>query len=138
MSGARPFADRDAIFEAAEAHWASCERDDILEAFSHHPKIGENLDALREKFGSTADWSAQEQQGMASADEGLILSLRDANRAYDAKFGFIFIICATGKSADEMLAAIQSRLSNDAATELRVAAGEQAKITRLRLEKLLS
>src|SRR5262249_25549324 len=109
---------------------------DVLEAFEHHPRIGADLAALREKFGSTATLAASEQASVARASEATLVALRDANVRYEAKFGHIFIVCATGKSADERLAILRSRLDNDPETELRIAAGEQAKITRLRLEKL--
>ena len=108
---------------------------DWLEAFAAHPRIGD-LDALRKKFASTANWCAGEQAGVAAADEAVLTALADGNRAYEARFGYIFIVCATGKSAAEMLAILTARLANDPEVELKVATAEQAKITRLRLEKL--
>jgi 2-oxo-4-hydroxy-4-carboxy-5-ureidoimidazoline decarboxylase len=109
---------------------------DWREAFTHHPRIGD-VSKLREKFASTATWSSQEQKGVSGASEETIQALAQGNRAYEEKFGFIFLVCATGKSAEEMLALLRERMPNDAAAELRIAAGEQAKITRIRLEKLL-
>jgi 2-oxo-4-hydroxy-4-carboxy-5-ureidoimidazoline decarboxylase len=109
---------------------------DWLEAFGHHPPIGADVDALREKFQATADWSSGEQEAVASADESVLEALAQGNRDYESRHGFIFIVCASGKSAAEMLAILRSRMDNAPADELRIAAGEQAKITRLRLDKL--
>lgn len=138
MLAQRPFASTDALFRAAEGVWSQMERADILEAFSHHPEIGGDLDALRARFPTTAAWSTSEQSGAAEADRETLEALRDGNAAYRERFGYLFIVCATGKSAHEMLALLRARLSNDPETELRVAAAEQAKIMRLRLEKLTS
>ena len=132
----RPFASTDALFKAAAGVWTQMEKADMLEAFSHHPEIGSDLAALRERFASTAAWSSAEQAGVAGADDATLEALRDGNVRYRERFGYVFLVCATGKSAAEMLALLQARLPHDADTELRVAAGEQAKITRLRLEKL--
>jgi 2-oxo-4-hydroxy-4-carboxy-5-ureidoimidazoline decarboxylase len=112
------------------------ERADILEAFSHHPEIGGDLDALRARFPTTAAWSTSEQSAVTDADRETLEALRDGNAAYRERFGHLFIVCATGKSAQEMLALLRARLANDPEAELRVAAAEQARITRLRLEKL--
>ena len=112
------------------------ERADVLEAFTHHPRIGADIDALRAKYASTAEWSAGEQSSVTTASDQTLRALRDANVAYEACYGHIFIVCATGKSASEMLSILKSRMDNDPRDELRVAAAEQAKITRLRLEKL--
>ncbi len=108
---------------------------DWLEAFAAHPKIGDR-DALRAKFAATAAWSAIEQAGVDGAPEEVLDALADANDRYHERFGYIFIVCATGKTAEEMLALIRERLSNDPEVELRTAAAEQAKIARIRLEKL--
>lgn len=136
MLARRPFHGDDALHAAADTVWATMTRADILEAFSHHPAIGSDIAALRAKFASTAGWSEGEQSAIAQADEATLLRLRDANVEYHRRFGFIFIVCATGKTAQQMLALLEARLSNDVATELRVAADEQARITRLRLYKL--
>ncbi len=93
--------------------------------------------ALRERFASTAAWAGEEQSAAARASEQTLAALAAGNRAYEEKFGYIFVVCATGKSADQMLALLEARLGNEPGEELRVAAGEQMKITRLRLEKLL-
>ena len=137
MLSRRPFASTDALLGIAAAEWNAASRDECLEAFSHHPRIGEDIGALRERFHNTATLSLREQAGVADADEQTLLALRAANAQYRERFGYIFIICATGRSADDMLASLNARLENDAQDELRNAAREQAQITRLRLEKLL-
>ncbi len=131
-----PYASTAALFEAADRNWSELGRDDYLEAFSHHPQIGADPSELQRKFASTADLSASEQAGASKADLAELEALRDGNRAYSERFGYTFILCATGKSASEMLALLRERLANDPETELTVAAAEQAKITKLRLEKL--
>lgn len=122
--------------EIARDVWATMERDDILEAFDHHPRIGADVDALRERFAATHELSAGEQAGVAGADEGTLERLRDGNIAYDARYGHIFIVCASGKRADEMLALLEARMDSDPDEELAVAAAEQMKITELRLGSL--
>ncbi len=128
MLGQRPFKDADEVFAAADRIWQELGPEDWHEAFQAHPRIGQR---------TTDNVAAQEQAGAASAPAGVLVALADANRAYEARFGHIYIVCATGKSADEMLALCRARLANDPDTELSVAAEEQRKITRLRLEKLL-
>lgn len=136
MTKARPFESAEALFAASERFWDATGPEDWREAMTHHPRIGETQ--LRAKFAPTAGWSSQEQKGVSAASEETLKGLAEGNRAYEEKFGFIFLVCATGKSAQEMLELLRQRMSNDPETELRVAAGEQAKITRIRLEKLLS
>lgn len=136
MAAKRPFASKAEVFAQADTIWAAMGRDDILQAFRHHPKIGD-IESLRKKFASTAAWASGEQAGVSSADEATIQGLAKGNADYEARYGFIFIVCATGKSAAEMLAILRSRLANTPEDELRIAAGEQQKITRIRLEKLL-
>lgn len=138
MLDRRPFASTEDVFLAAAEGWAALGRDDYLEAFAGHPKIGDNLAVLRERFARTAGWSSEEQAGVTSASDAVLEDLRRANISYHERFGYIFIVCATGKSAEEMLALLQARLLHDPARELAVAAAEQAKITRLRLEKLVT
>ena len=138
MLASRPWRNAEALYRAGETVWATMERDDILEAFTHHPQIGADLAALREKFQTTAAWSGSEQSAVTEASEEVLIALRDGNRAYRDKFGYIFIVCATGKSASEMLELLNARLGNESELELSIAAAEQAKITRLRLEKLLA
>lgn len=136
VAAARPFADKKALLAAADAAWARTGEREWLEAFSHHPRIG-GKDALRAKFAATSGWARGEQAGAASASEAVLDALAKGNADYEARFGHIFIVCATGKSAAEMLDLLKSRLPNDAAKEKRIAAAEQAKITRIRLEKLI-
>jgi 2-oxo-4-hydroxy-4-carboxy-5-ureidoimidazoline decarboxylase len=137
MLQARPFHDDQELLSRAEQAWWNLSREDWLEAFSHHPRIGGDVESLRKKFGSTAGWASDEQSGTRGASEATLQALSTGNTEYERRFGHVFLICATGKSADEMLQALQKRMPNDATTELKIAAGEQAKITALRLEKLL-
>jgi OHCU decarboxylase len=117
---------------AADAVWAGLTPQDWLEAFTAHPRIGE-----RRPTGDPRRWSAGEQAGAAGADAVVLDALAEGNRAYEQRFGRVFLICATGRSAAEMLADLRQRLGHDPETELRVAAEEQRKITRLRLDKLV-
>jgi len=133
MAGARPFASLDAAGAAADRIWTSLDRSDWLEAFAAHPRIGAAAPA-----GQAGEWSAREQAGAADASATVQRRLAESNRAYEHHFGYIFIVCATGKSAGEMLQLLEQRLNNAPDAELLVAAGEQRKITRLRLCKLLS
>lgn len=135
MLAQRPFASIENIFDTAKDAWWQLDRKDWLEAFSHHPKIGD-LDSLRKKFAGTADLAASEQASVASAREETLQALAKGNKDYEEKFGYIFIVCATGKSPEEMLKLLQERLPNEDADEIKVAAEEQAKITRLRLERV--
>lgn len=132
----RPYRDEQALRDAATRVWRSLAEADWLEAFEGHPKIGD-VKSLKAKYASTGDLAAAEQSGVASADDDVIARLADGNNAYEERFGFIFIVCATGKSAAEMLSLLESRLSNDRARELGIAAEEQWKILMIRLEKLL-
>jgi 2-oxo-4-hydroxy-4-carboxy-5-ureidoimidazoline decarboxylase len=133
----RPFADAAALHAVADEVWTTMQRADLLEAFSHHPQIGADLESLRKKFAATAAWSAGEQSEVNTADKTTLLGLIEGNRDYLAKFGHIFIVCATGKSAAEMLVLLRARLLNGPEAELNIAAAEQAKILHLRLDKLL-
>jgi allantoinase len=120
----------------AERPFDRMTRDDWLEAFAGHPRIGD-LESLRHRFGSTASLAASEQRGTLNTSDRVLRALAQGNAEYERRFGHIFIVCATDKSADEMLSLLEQRLSNDAATELAIAAGEQRRITRLRLAALL-
>lgn len=133
----RPFKSLDSILQVSESIWNSLTEKDWIEAFTHHPKIGD-INSLREKFSSTKDWATGEQSGVDSASEEILKRLAEKNKEYEEKFGYIFIVCATGKSVDEMLEALNRRLKNKHEDEIKIAAGEQAKITKLRLEKLLA
>jgi len=137
VAEARPFATADGLFEAAERAWSRASREDVLEAFSHHPRIGDR-DALKARFPGTHAWAEGEQSAVGAADERVLDELAAANREYVARFDHIFIVCASGKAASEMLSLLRARLANDPETELQVAAGEQLKITKLRLTKLLA
>tara|TARA_B110001452_G_scaffold51195_2_gene39108 strand:- start:4513 stop:4965 length:453 start_codon:yes stop_codon:yes gene_type:complete len=97
LAAARPFDDQRHLLEAAELGWWALGAEDWKEAFSNHPKIGADVDALRAKYAATADWSAGEQSGVAGASEATIQALAKGNSEYDAKFGHVFLICATGK-----------------------------------------
>lgn len=132
-----PFASHAVIMAEAENAWyGACDEKDWLEAFTHHPKIGDTK-SLKEKFASTSHLAGKEQAGVEDASDEIIEKLAQANRAYEDQFGFIFIVCATGKSAGEMLRLMEDRLENSREEELLVAMGEQHKITVLRLKKLM-
>jgi OHCU decarboxylase len=148
MAAARPFASAEAMVLVADATWSTLNREDWLEAFAAHPKIG--ADGSGGSVGSggsggsgrsggkgTERWSTDEQAGVADATEATRRRLDEANRAYQARFGYIFIVCATGMTAGHMLDILELRLKNDVAGEIQVAAEEQRRITRLRLAKLL-
>jgi len=135
MLKSRPYRDMAALSLAIDGAFVRLEEADWREAFTHHPKIGD-LDGLRKKFQATSHLASKEQAGVAQASDKTLHELADLNRAYEERHGFIFIVCATGKSADEMLLLLKDRLPNDTAREVRIAAGEQRKITHLRLEKL--
>jgi len=137
MTTSRPFVSDRELIETAGAIWYGLETADWLEAFSAHPKIGETRAASSQDTRS-AKWSEGEQAGMNSADAPLRQELAVANREYYEKFGFIFIVCATGKSAEEMLEHCRVRISNERETEIAIARSEQQKITEIRLKKLLS
>jgi len=136
MLEAGPYPDLASLREAASRIWWQLEEKDWRQAFAGHPKIGD-LNRLREKFSATAHLSTEEQSGVRDASEDTLAQLAAGNQVYEAKFGFIFIVCATGKSAAEMLTLLKARLKNQPRDELRVAAEEQLKITLLRLEQCL-
>jgi len=137
MAKARPYANLETVIARANDVWWSLEPNDLLEAFRSHPKIGEKK-AAENVSPQSRQWSGQEQAGVSQSSAETVASLATLNEAYEQKFGFIFIICATGKSSGEMLAALRQRLQHDPETELPIAAAEQSKITALRLKKLLS
>ena len=137
MAAARPFAGVDAMSRTAESLWESLDRPDWLEAFAAHPKIGDSGPGRSGGSGGPG-WSDQEQDGVVGAAEQTRRRLAEANRDYEARFGYIFIVCATGRTAAEMLALLEARLRHDAGEELRIAAEEQRQITRLRLRKLIA
>ncbi|GAB4017978.1 2-oxo-4-hydroxy-4-carboxy-5-ureidoimidazoline decarboxylase [Spirosoma migulaei] len=131
-----PFETKESLFEQAEVIWFSLAESDWREAFGHHPKIGD-INSLREKYASTASWAEGEQAGVSTASVSVLEMLAEGNQFYEEKFGYIFIVCATGKSAEEMLNRLESRLLNSPEDELQIAMQEQNKITKIRLEKLL-
>jgi 2-oxo-4-hydroxy-4-carboxy-5-ureidoimidazoline decarboxylase len=131
-----PFESEDELLKVADEVWWGLGAPDWLEAFSRHPKIGERKAAVGQTQRERA-WSADEQSGMNEADEAAREELARLNKVYAEKFGYIFIVCAAGRRPAEMLALLRARLTNDAETEIRVAAEEQRRITRLRLQKLL-
>lgn len=132
MADARPFKSIIDVRKVGKIQWQLATEVETLEAFTAHPQIGD-LDALRNKYANTAN---SEQGQISAADEETLIALRDENQTYLARFGFIFIVCATGKSAAEMLELLQTRLLNDRATELENGAQEQWLITELRLNYL--
>ena len=134
VAAGRPYTDLPKLARAMADKWYSnCGETDWREAFSHHPRIGD-VSGLKEKFAATAHFSASEQAGISDTPDEILQQLHDANRKYEAKNGFIFIVCATGKTAPEMLALLNDRLNNTPKEELRLAMGEQAKITLIRLK----
>ncbi len=132
----RPFTSDHEIKQAGEKAFSELSTDDWLEAFAHHPRIGD-LQSLQMKYGGNREWSAGEQQGASIADDQTLLDLAEGNAVYERQNGFIFIVCATGKSAGEMLQILNSRLVNSRNVEVENAATEQKKITQLRLQKWL-
>lgn len=136
MVAGRPYRDANALYTAAEKNWQGLAESDYLQAFDGHPKIGD-VSSLKAKYANTKELAASEQSSVDVATDVVIEALAKGNSDYDEKFGFIFIICATGKSAIEMSALLQARLPNDRETELKNAAEEQRKILQIRLEKLV-
>ncbi|AEV96836.1 OHCU decarboxylase [Niastella koreensis] len=135
MLTALPAEDLVDLLGIAEEQWYLCHEPDWKEAFSQHPKIGD-VASLKQKFAATAQWTEGEQASVKEASEQTLQQLAAGNQAYEQRFGYIFIVCATGKSADEMLQLLQQRLYNNPEVEIQIAMEEQLKITNLRLEKL--
>jgi allantoicase len=136
MAEKRPFANVAQLFATADKIWPTLEHSDWLEAFKHHPAIGESR-AKTKQSATASRWSANEQSKAQTPAPDVFAALADGNKAYAKQFGYVFLICATGKSSEEILRALQQRMANSAETELGIAAEEQRKITGLRLEKLL-
>jgi OHCU decarboxylase len=137
MAAERPFSNVEQLIETADRIWRSLDSQDWLEAFHSHPKIGERKSATVTST-EAQKWSESEQAGTREAAKQTMEDLAELNRQYEEKFGHIFIVCATGKTSEEMLDNLRSRINNNPSAELRIAAGEQAKITRLRLHKLIN
>lgn len=136
MIAARPFGSSSRAREEADRVWNGLSRADWLEAFDHHPRIGERKAAIAQDAKGAA-WSSEEQAKVTVAGDDLRKELARVNAEYERRFGYLYIVCASGKSADALLSIARERLNNDPDTELRVAAEEQRKIMQLRLAKLL-
>lgn len=136
VAEARPFGSVDELLATSDRIWERLEPADWLDAFSHHPQIGEQK-SESPQAAEASRWSAEEQSGTHGTNDDTRAALVAANRAYLHKFGYIFIVCATGKSTAQMLALLEQRLPNNPEAELRIAAEEQRRITHLRLRKLL-
>ncbi len=132
----RPFGSLERVLAEAEEAWRSLTPSDWLEAFAHHPRIGEQQSETPQGR-QAATWSAGEQSRVTEAAGSVRQALIEMNRAYEARFGYIYIVCASGRSAEELLALARARLSHEPKAELLIAAEEQLKITLLRLRKLL-
>jgi 2-oxo-4-hydroxy-4-carboxy-5-ureidoimidazoline decarboxylase len=128
VASTRPYRSPADLLAAADAAWAARQPGDLEAAMAGHPRIGEQR---------LSGWSRQEQSGVGS-DAGTAQALRDANAAYEKRFGHVFLICATGRGPRQILAELQRRMSHDPATERAVAAAEIGKITAIRLRKLAS
>jgi 2-oxo-4-hydroxy-4-carboxy-5-ureidoimidazoline decarboxylase len=137
MVAARPFTDGQAIKSSANVIWKTCEESDFLEAFEGHPKIGD-VNSLRAKYANTKELAGAEQSLVKQANNNVLEVLAQGNRDYEQKFGFIFIVCATGKSAQEMSDLLQARLPNTKKQEFVNAAEEQRKIFQIRIDKVLA
>ena len=133
----RPFLDGGALLAASNEVWRGLSEADWLDAFRSHPRIGESR-AEKSVAEQSSAWSEQEQQKAATAEEAINTALKWGNREYEQKFGRIFIVCATGKSASEILEILRRRLHNDDATELQLAAEEQWQIMQIRLKKWIA
>jgi 2-oxo-4-hydroxy-4-carboxy-5-ureidoimidazoline decarboxylase len=137
IADSRPLQDVATLLATSDRIWRDLSAADWLEAFQSHPRIGETR-AARKSSTRSRDWSTQEQSGAAASNDSLKEALADANREYEHRFHRIFIICATGKSAEEILANLRQRLNNDDATELREAAEQQRQIAQIRLRTWLA
>ena len=137
MAAQRPYADELSLFAAANAHWEALPEADWLEAFRSHPRIGEKH-AQAATTAASAAWSTSEQSQMSDADAAILTRMQQGQRAYEERFGRIFIVCASGRAPLELLRVLESRLHNDPAAELLESAAQQQKIMQLRLRKWLA
>ena len=137
LDARRPFTDEQSLFAAADDCWNTLPEADWLEAFRSHPRIGEKH-AQSMTTATSAAWSSAEQSQMQAADAAILMRMQEGQRAYEERFGRIFIVCASGKQPAEMLRLLEQRLSNDPATEIRASAAEQRLIMQLRLRKWLA
>jgi len=135
MAQSRPFGSLEAMHNVATQIWEDLKVQDWLEAFEHHPRIGDRQ-ALAARFASTRNWSANEQVGVEKAEEDILDRLASGNEKYSQRFGYVFLVCATGKSALEMLNLLEARINNSPEEELQIAQQEQQKIMLLRLDKM--
>jgi OHCU decarboxylase len=136
MLRGRPFESVEALLAAADENWRAVGPAEWDEAFAHHPRIGERHASAKVSATARA-WSASEQGAASRADAATQAALAEANRAYERRFGRIYLVCASGRSAEDLLADLEARMKNDPEHELAVAAEEQRKITRLRLRALI-
>lgn len=136
MLARRPFRFRDSVFFAADLFWKSLTLRDCMEAFAHHPRIGEK-EGAKPQGERGAAWSAREQSGMNVVEAELRKEITETNREYEDRFGYIYIVSAQGKTAAELLTIAKDRLRNNPETEIRVSCDEQKKIMHLRLEQLI-
>jgi 2-oxo-4-hydroxy-4-carboxy-5-ureidoimidazoline decarboxylase len=134
MATRRPFQDESALMAASDETWRNLDESDWMEAFNSHPRIGESK-ARNPSAHRSATWAMQEQKKVAEAGDAVKIALAEGNREYEKKFGRIFIVCATGKSAAELLEILRRRLQNEARPELYEAAEQQRQITQIRLRK---
>ena len=132
-----PFQSLEELKKESDNIWFSLSENDWKEAFTHHPKIGD-VKSLQEKFASTKQWASAEQAAVNTATQTILQELKNGNDDYEKKFGYIFIVCATGKSAEEMLTILKSRINNSPEEEIKIAMEEQNKITHLRIDKLFA
>lgn len=135
MAADRPCADEKSLLQFVDRLFEVMPKNAWIESFNCHPRIGD-MNSLRMKFAGNEKWSAGEQSGVDNANEETLVALAEGNQTYEKQFGYPFIVCATGKTAAEMLALLQARLTNSPEIEFPIACGEQKKITLLRLEKL--
>jgi 2-oxo-4-hydroxy-4-carboxy-5-ureidoimidazoline decarboxylase len=135
MVQSRPFGSLEAMQNKAGQIWEDLQVPDWLEAFEHHPRIGDRQ-AVAARFASTRDWSANEQAGAEEAEKDILDRLASGNEKYSQRFGYVFLVCATGKSALEILNILESRINNSPEEELQIAQQEQQKIMLLRLDKM--
>jgi 2-oxo-4-hydroxy-4-carboxy-5-ureidoimidazoline decarboxylase len=137
LAAMRPFADEQSLFSAADRCWQHLPEADWLEAFRSHPRIGEQH-AQKETTATSAAWSRSEQSKMNEADAAILLRMREGHRAYEERFGRIFIVCASGKQPAELLRILEHRLANAPQQELVESAAQQEQIMQLRLRKWLA
>lgn len=137
MMRSTPYGSLTDLLKKADQVWNRLSMDDWHEAFGHHPRIG-NLESIRTKFSQTAEFASREQAGVENASEKVLRALAERNHEYESRFGHIFLVCATGKTASEMLVMLEKRINNNPQQERRIAGTEQLKITKIRLQKLIS